>query len=74
MDHEVRIAVALREFGSGLDVGELVAGDGVHEHKPRREAGVLADVVQNSKLLQHARRVGSELESGAELGEVLGFF
>jgi hypothetical protein len=70
MHHHVRIRVALEKRLAEIEVGETLAGDHVHPHDAFRKYRTGVDVVEHAEFGEHARRVGRDLNAGADLTEL----
>ncbi|MBB5784711.1 hypothetical protein HD596_011467 [Nonomuraea jabiensis] len=68
--HHVGAAVAAPEPLAQVEVGELLAGEGVPEDQPPGEHAPLDHLVQQAPAVEHAGGVGAELQPCAHLAEL----
>ena len=70
MRDRVRVAEALLEPRVAGDVGDLLAGDGVHHQEPLDHQRVLFCRRADAERIEHRQRVGRDVEADADLAEL----
>ena len=69
VDDRIRIFETGQKFLAENDFGDFLAGDAVAHHQHFRKDGELSHVLGDAELLEHAKDIGAELDSRADLAE-----
>ena len=70
MRHCIRIAEAPLEPRVAGDIGDLLAGDGIHHQEPLDHQRVLLRRRADAERIEHRKRVGRDMEADADLAEI----